>query len=439
MDGQRHPAPDNQQSIDGLAPVDMIVSLEAMDELFDRHEQSSDQAFHSVVQAHALVAALETYKHDEAMIRYTLQKYQVSNEDISESSMQSWDRTKASLKQMETEVAQYAKAITTGSERLTGQLQVMYERTAKIDNKPFKEELTLKHPKKFNMDGKFAPKEIKSIISLANSTFTFYDKIFLAFIGAVTDALNKMSFDPKTMEQTAATFVQFMPKNWMANAIEVPEDDRFRGETPLFRTPLVQGNKALYASGPAATEEESPKDWQFIVNTVRDFSFRFYTVPQMKTAPGEQAVIAVDDASKIRQRLGQLLILSKRFQARKGYEAKLTQALRRLGTVSEKVRADAGRIQTQAESTQNPNDDKSESEVKGRPGMSDIVQSVTAMINNVTRLVTDYNNTLAGILRLLGSLAYIADLELKAYDAPLRKPTQNEVDGNRNDNPSENG
>lgn len=436
MDDQRHPAPGTQQSIDGLAPVDMIASLEAMDELFDRHEQSSEKAMHGVTQAHALVAAIESYRHDKAMLRYTLQKYHVSVEDITEASMQTWDRTKSSLKHMETELNQYAKAINTGTEQLTGQLQVLYEQTSKIQHKPFKEELTLKFPKKFNMDGKFAPKEIKSIISLTNSTFEFFDKVFLPFIVAVTDILNKMSFDPKYVEEAGKAFVQFMPKNWMRDAIAVPEDDRFRGTAPLFRTPLVQGNKALYASGPAETDEDSPKDWSFIVNTVRDFSFRFYTVPQMKTAPGEQAVIAVDDASVIRQRLGQMLLLSKRFQTRKGYEAKLTQALRRLGAVSEKVRADAGRIQTQSEATKNPNDDTSEGEVQGRPGMSDIVQSTTAMINNVTRMVTDYNNTLAGILRLLGALTYIASLEIKAYERPLRKPTQNEVDGTRNDNPS---
>lgn len=436
MDGPRHPAPVTQLSVDGLTPVDMIASLEAMDVLFDRHEQSSEKAVHGVTQAHALVAAVESYRNNETMLRYTLQKYNVSVEDITEASMQTWDRTRSSLKQMETELNQYAKAINTGTERLTGQLQVLYEQTGKIKDKPFKEELTLKFPKKFNMDGRFEPKEIKSIISLANSTFEFFDKVFLPFILAVTDILNKMSFDPKYVEEAGKAFVQFMPKNWMRDAIAVPEDDRFRGTAPLFRTPLVQGNKALYASGPTETDEKVTKDWSFIVNTVRDFSFRFYTVPQMKTAPGEQAVIAVDDASKIRQRLGQLLLLSKRFQQRKGYEGKLTQALRRLGAVSEKVRADAGRIQTQSETTKNSNDDTSEGEVQGRPGMSDIVQSTTAMINNVTRMVTDYNNTLAGILRLLGALTYIASLEIKAYERPLRKPTQDEVDGTRNDNPS---
>ncbi|MCY1453561.1 hypothetical protein D9M71_705650 [compost metagenome] len=50
-------------------------------------------------------------------------------------------------------------------------------------------------------------------------------------------------------------------------------------------------------------------------------------------------------------------------------------------------------------------------------------------------MVTDYNNAMAGILRTLGGLTYVAELELKAFQPPLRKPTPNEIEGTPNVQP----
>ena len=113
----------------------------------------------------------------------------------------------------------------------------------------------------------------------------------------------------------------------------------------------------------------------------------------------------------------------------------MAQSLRRMQIAGEKIRTKAGQFKAEPDEAdkQIQKMDNEANRIKGRPAISDIIQSVTLMINNVARMVTDYNNCMAGILRTLGGLTYVAELELKAYTPPLRKPTQNDLAGTPNE------
>jgi hypothetical protein len=411
----------------------MIVSLEAQ---FEAMEQRTEATLRQIAQSLALGVTLENHRYepDAGVFQYDLSKYadvispnEVSMEDISNASKKVWERTTDALKKLQTESIEYARVINLGADRIVERTQMLYGQVQNLKDKPYKTEFTLKSPKKFNRDGTYEPKDVASLVSVSTSAFAFFDKVFVKYIDSVSGILSKLSFDDEFTDEAAMDFSPLAPTSWMAKAEPVEKDDRFRVSAPIFRTPMVQGNKAIYASGPTETKTDELKNWAFLVNTVRDFSFRWYTVPGMKTAPSEALVIQVDPLSNIRQRLGQLQAISKRMQARKGYESKLAQSLRRMQMAGEKVRSKAGTFKVETdEQTEEPK------QIKGRPAVSDIIQSVTLMINNVARMVTDYNNAMAGILRLLGSLTYMAELELKAYQPPLRKPTQDEMKGNGN-------
>lgn len=437
-------APETLTSVDGVEPVDMIASLEHQ---FESLEKRTEATLRNLAQSLSFGAALEAHRWDPdpVMFQYSLGKYadvipgeQISLEDISNSSKKVWDRTVASLKQLQVDTIEYARVINTGADRLVEKTNMLYERASNIKEKPVKTEFTLKFPKKFNIDGKFEPKDVIRIISLANSAFMFHDKFFLKLMDAVGKIFDKLTFDNEFTDGAGIDFSQFSPTKWMAKAEKVEKDDRFRVSTPLYRTPAVQGNKALYASGPTETKTEELLNWAFMVNTVRDCSFRYYTVRELKAAADEALVVEVGQVNNIRQRLSQLLAISKRMQARKGYESKLAQSLRRLQISGEKIRAKAGQFKAEPDEQdrQLQRDQDKEKQVKGRPAISDIIQSVTLMINNVSRMVTDYNNCMAGVLRTLGALTYVAELELRAYQPPLRKPTHPKTAGSQNAQPS---
>jgi len=431
-------APETPKSVDGVEPVDMIASLEYQ---FVSLEERTEATLRKLAQSLSFGVALEAQRldPDETMFQYALEKFSdvapreyLSLEDISNASKKIWDKSVESLKQLQTETIEYARVINVGADKLAAKVNMLYEQSQAIKNPPYKSEFTLRSPKKFNIDGQYEPKDITRVITLANSAFAFYDKVFLKYIDEVSKVFDKLTFNNDFTEETGIDFSKLTPPSWMLKAEQVEQDDRIRVASPLYRTPPVQGNKSLYASGPIEHEGEDDKvmNWAAMVNTVRDFSFRYYTVRELQGPGQDGLVVEVDKMGSIQQRLSQLLALSKRFQSRKGYESKLAQSLRKIQISGEKVRTKAGQFKAEPDDA-DKQDDENKS-VKGRPAISDIVQSVTLMINNVSRMVTDYNNALAGVLRTLGGLTYVAELELQAYQPPLRKPTKNEIAGNTN-------
>lgn len=425
-------APDNHNSFGGVEPVDMIASLEAS---FMELEQRTEITLRDLAQSLSFGVALEAQRltPDADMFGYTLGKYRdvvpneyISLEDISNSSKKVWDKSVLNLKKLQSETIEYARVINIGADRLLEKTEMLYGQAQNTKTKAYQPKFTIRSPAKFNIDGKYEPRDVTRVTAVAISAFTFYDKVFLKFMDAVSRVFDKLSFDHDFADDSGVNFAAFAPKTWMIKPVDVEKDERFRIDTPLYRTPPMQGNRALYASGPPETTEDEPKSWPLMVNTVRDFSFRYYTVPNLRTGTTGSYEIEVDEINGIRQRLSQLLVLAKKFQSRKGYESKLAGALRKIQITGEKVRTKAGqfKVEPEDEPASDPNVDK-EKAIKGRPAISDVVQSITLMINNVARMVTDYNNCMAGILRTLGALTYIAEVELRQYQPPLRKPTTN--------------
>lgn len=423
-------APETPNSFDGVEPVDMIASLESQ---FEALEERTEITLRSLAQSLAFGAALEDQRQspDANMFNYALEKYAdvapkeyLSLEDISNSSKKVWDKSVLNLKKLQSETVEYARVINIGVDRLVEKTEMLYTRASNIKDKPYQTSFTIKSPAKFNIDGKYEPKDVTRIISLATSAFAFYDKVFLKFMDGVSRIFDKLSFDHEFTDDAGIDFSPFTPTAWMAKAVPVEKDDRFRVSTPLYRTPAVQGNRALFASGPTETKTEDIKNWAFMVNTVRDFSFRYYTVKDLRTGNTGSLEVEVDQINSVRQRLSQLLVLSKRFQGRKGYESKLAGALRKIQITGEKVRTKAGQFKAEPEEDEKvkPDPNSPDKQIKGRPAISDIVQSITLMINNVSRMVTDYNNCMAGITRTLGALVFVAEIELRQYQPPMRKP-----------------
>ncbi|MFO5890352.1 hypothetical protein ACLBSJ_31515, partial [Klebsiella pneumoniae] len=115
----------------------------------------------------------------------------------------------------------------------------------------------------------------------------------------------------------------------------------------------VQGNKTLFGAGPTETQTVEIRDWDFLVNTVRDFAFKFYTIPTMKDAPEGNNRVKGNDTCSIGRRLVLLSEMAKRIDARKDYATKLDFEFGRLMQLAETNRQQAGRIRAQQSNMRN--------------------------------------------------------------------------------------
>ncbi|MBW6072822.1 hypothetical protein, partial [Pseudomonas aeruginosa] len=164
----------------------------------------------------------------------------------------------------------------------------------------------------FNINGEFKPLDIRPVLEQTQNTIDFYDKVFMPYLTAIDKTFNNLTLDQEWTDDSTIRFEIFNAKRWMKGAIEVDQDDRFRVNATLFRSELTQGNKALYFSGPSETKTEQLKDWQFMVNSIRDFRFKYYTVPEQKPLNEQDNKVEVSNINAVRQRLGVLLGLARR-------------------------------------------------------------------------------------------------------------------------------
>jgi hypothetical protein len=426
-------APDTINLVDGVEPVDMIASLESQLESLENRLDGTLRAIHNHLAYDAGLEALADDPNVELLNRYASafegKPTNLGLEDISNTAKTNWDKTSNRLKALQNETIEYARVISIGTDKVVAKLDAMSVQTRDLKGEPLKASITIQGRSKYNIDGVIETHDITRISAIAASAFNFYDKSFLKFIESVTKLLDKLSFEDDFIEKVNVDWGAFSPTKWMVKPVPVKEDDRFRVNAPLFRTLPAQGNRALYASGPPLQKSDDIKNWAFMVNMVRDMSFRYYTVPDLKPVPSPPEPIPVDRVDGIQQRVDQLLNLSKRIQVRKGYESKLTQAIRKLDTTGQRIRLKAGQLRTETGQMQGRRPAADEPKTTGQPAVSDIVQSTSIMLNNVARIVVDYNNTMAGILRTIGALVYMAEREIEAYQPPLKKPTAQQVKG----------
>lgn len=415
-------APDNSKSNGRVIPADMIAPLEPqLVSLENRMEESlrgltNCLAYDTVLEsiyAEPNVGQLNAYVQ-----QFEAGALTIGLEDISNTAKKNWDKTSNRLKELQKETIEYGRVISMGADRMFGQLESMYVQAEDIRNKPYVPTIQISGAKRFNIDGNLDINDVTRLSGLTMSTFGFYDKSFIGFMDSVIKLLSQLSFEEAFVEKVSINWATFNPTKWLVKPVPVQNDERFRVNAPLFRTPPAQGNRAIYASGPTESKTDDIKNWAFMVNMVRDMSFRYYTVRDLKPLPEKVTTVNVSPVKEIQQRIANLLNLVKQIQKRKGWESKLSNGIRKLGETGEQARNKAAAIRP-APKTET---DKATSEpAKDANGaISDVVQSTSIMLNNTARIIVDYNNAMAGILRTIGALSHIAELELAAYRPPAK-------------------
>lgn len=412
---------------DGVKPVAFPVVDESTLDALSKHEDNLNSLGVEMMNLQNLASFIET-KPSLEMFNYALNKYgltqSISVEDINKSAQVVWDRTKLNLRRYQSELFSYAKIINSGAERAVERLEMLYEMAGNVQKDPYTETITVNKNKKYGIDGVFEPKDIRPLMGQTQNIFDFYDKVLLNYMKDVDQVILKVELDHKWTDDTLMKFEKYSAQKWMSNYIEVKEpDERFRVSSLLVHSVVCQNNKAIYYSGPTEAKTETIKDWQFMVNTIRRFKLKYYTVPGMKPVNEEDNQVQVDNPNSIKQRINFILGTASRIKNRVGYDKKISAELRKLEVDCEKLRNKSRTIRTEVK----PGVGEEET-TPGKPPVSDIVKDLVAIMNSMTRLVTDYNNCLAGQLRLIGALGYVADLELKAFEAPIKKPTEETVE-----------
>lgn len=409
-------------NLGGVVPADFnVLSNEFFQEL-ESHQEKMGVLVQEMVALEQLTDFLEG--GDPQMLSIAIEKFEltgvISNEDINRAALQAWDRVKINIRRFQSDLFGYAKVIQSGADRLVERLEMLMKMAEKANSKPFKEEITLKKTAKFSINGGFQPKDIRPVLEDTNNIYDFYDKVLLNYMKQIDKLLQTVELNQTWTDESIMRFELFTAGKWMKNfkPLETP-DDRFRASAYVVRGITAQGEKALYYSGPPDTKTENVKDWSYFINTIRTMRFRYIKVPNQTPINESDDKVKVEGATTIRQRLGYLLGVTKRIAARKGYDQKISAELRKIERSADKLRNVARQMRTQVD-RRHSEEEKDE----GRPNVSETVKDLTMIMTSTMRMVNEFNNAIAGQLRLVGALGFVADLELKAYEAPIDKPTE---------------
>jgi hypothetical protein len=409
-------------NLGGVTPADFnVLSNEYFQELDSQSENMG-----KLVKEMASLEQLMTYleEGDPQLFGLALEQFEltqvISSEDVNRAAMQAWDRVKINLRRFQSDLFGYAKVIQSGADRLVERLEMLMKMAEKANSKPFKEEITLKKTAKFSVNGGFQPKDIRPVLEDTNNIYDFYDKVLLNYMKQIDKLLQTVEMDQTWTDESVMRFELFTAGKWMKNFKPLEEpDDRFRASAYVVRGITAQGERALYYSGPPETKTEDIKDWGYFINTIRTIRFRYIKIPNQTPVNESDDTVKVDGASTIRQRIGYLLGIAKRIAARKGYDQKISAELRKIERSADKIRNAARQMRTQLDRRT-----AEEETDQGRPSVSDIVKDLTTIMTSTMRLVNEFNNSIAGQLRLVGALGFVSDLELQAYEAPLEKPKE---------------
>lgn len=412
------------ENIDGVTPVDFPVLG------MIKEKQVSIESLMSELMVAESSYSLAHQEGDPLLLRASIERatQRPITNDISRSAQEEWDRVKNMLHRYQSELYSYSRVIQLGTENLAQHIEMLYDMTDGIKTKPYDKEITIKTNKKYNIDGKFEPVDIRPLLELTQTTLDFHDKVLVNLIKQLTDNLSKLQLDNNWTEDTNFKFEMFSADKWFRNGIPVENDERFRVNSNIIRSRTAQANKAIFYAGPPDVETEKVNDWGYVMTTMKNIRYKYFTVDGLNPINEEDNVVKVNPVMSIRQRLSYILNAMKRLEARKGYGQKLADLLRRLESSADNIR-NAAKIH-EANQQRNPNTTQGVNEEKpqeGKPVSSVIVKDLATIMHQSTRLVTDYNNSLAGLVRLAAALTLVADRELKSYQPPLRKPTQQEI------------
>lgn len=410
----------SQPELGGVIPANFNVLSEDYFKSLDAYATKSEQVCNEMHSLEAFFKLIETT--DPSLLNYALEKFDlkevVSTEDVDRAAIQAWERVKVNLRRFQSDLFGYAKVIQSGADRLVERLEMLIGIAEKANKVPFKDQITIRKNQKFAVNGGFQPFDIRPLLEDTNNTYDFFDKVLIPYMKQVDKLLQTVEANQTWPEGSAMRFELFEASKWMKNFKPLAEpDDRFRASAYVVRGITAQGEKAIYYSGPPATKTEGNMDWNYFINTIRSMRYRYMKIPGQQPLNESDNKIDVENAKTIRQRLNYLLGVAKRIQTRKGYDQKISTELRKLERSADKVRNSVSNNRPQ------PTNPNGEEPVERQSSISTTVKDIATVINSMTRLVHDFNNAVAGQLRLAGALGFIADLELKAYEAPLEKPT----------------
>lgn len=340
----------------------------------------------------------------------------ISNENENNSSLDTWQKSKDKLKEIRVDLNEYAKVLKTGIENLLNRLVQLREISDKLDNdvtnKPL---IKINSFKKYTIDGKFLPTELRPMLIHMQNVMDFYDKVLVPYLNSVAKVIKNIPIDTQWSEELEVDFSSFHATKWMRGNIKIEEDERFKNDDELYRGVVVHGNRAMYFTGPKAIKEEQILNWNSMLKNILGFKLKFYQVPELKLLDKNKNEHKTSSRSNITQRLGVLIGTVKKLHGRNTYDSILSDSITNIERTAEGIKNKLDNLVVSEKENQ--------SIVKKS---SDIIKSLTRLLSTGTNLCMDYNNLLAGLVRQIAALSFIVDLELKTYDTEIKKPTKEE-------------
>lgn len=345
----------------------------------------------------------------------------ISIETITEHSNSIWVRTEASATKALVNLKQYQSVIMAGANRLTEELQMLSNVANGIKvKKPHTTELTIKKPIRYIVDGKFEPTNIRPLLVEFQNLLDFNQKVLLPYSEICTDLLDSVEFNEEFLKDFNTNPSTLTATQWLRGAEVVEsdsEDDNGKATVPVYKGKTFNANRSLIYHGPEAeftdTFESKKSQWDLVVKSLSTIKFKCSKDPTVQSPNDEAAEFTVSGVTGIRQRTDILNGVIKRMLSKANDINKHLDSVAKLLKICSNIKDNANSVKTDPDVT-----------TTDHPTPNRVFMESLMLLRNQIRLTFEYYNVMSVFLRLVGSLSYICDLELKAYSEPITKPTE---------------
>lgn len=346
---------------------------------------------------------------------------EISIETITDHSNSIWIRTEASATKALVNLKQYQSVIMAGANRLTEELQMLSNIAGDIKvKKPTITELTIKKPIRYTVDGKFEPTNIRPLLSEFQNLLDFNQKVLLPYSVICSDLLDSVEFDETFLKDFNTNPSTLTATQWL-RGVEVMESKTKDGDVettnPVYKGKTFNANRTLTYSGPVEdfpeTFESKKSQWSLLIKSLSSIKFKCSKDHTLKTGESENLAFAVSGVTNIRQRADILNGVIKRMLSKANDINKHLDNVSKLLKICSTIKDEANSVKTEPDVT-----------TSIYPSPNRVFMEALMLLRNQIRLTFDYYNVMSIFLRLVGSLSYICDIELKAYSEPIVKPTE---------------
>lgn len=350
--------------------------------------------------------------------------YTYSNEVLTENSVLLWTRTETSLKKSLENLKKYHEVINAGVHRLSEELAMLGRVADDIKaKKPFKTELKIKNPNRFTINGKFEPHNVRPLLSEFQNLLDFGDKILNRFGEVTFDLLNNVTFDDKFLDGYNVDLTAFKAKNWLRGleTVDSNHDKRFKEKQTVYKGQTFNSNRAIYYVGPAddmsGDFESNRHKWALTQKTLASLRFKCLNDKSVKLIEQKNLEFKTSNLTNIKQRCNILSGMLKRLLARRREINRLLDNIQKIYTACSDIKTKAERVEALKFDS-----DNEQSNARPFPSENKVFIESLVLYRNAIRITFDYYNVISIFLRILGSQAYLCDLELKAYSEPVVNP-----------------